>query len=71
MTTKTTKEDAENVIKAITDQFNGKKWFKKAVLANDDHGFSIDLHIDKATMQAEGFNVPLEKNVKICVFNRA
>ncbi len=71
MTTKTTKEDAENVIKTITNQFNGKKWFKKAILSTDDLGWSVDLHIDKLAMENDGFKVPLEKNVKICVFNRA
>lgn len=70
MTTKTIKEDAENVIKTLQLEFQGKKWFKKAILSTDDLGWSVDLHIDKTAMKNEGFRIPLEKNVKICVFNK-
>jgi len=69
MTTKTTKEDAENVIKAITDQFNGKKWFKKAVLSADDHGWALSLYINKNDFIESGEKLPHQTSIKVCIFN--
>ncbi len=70
-TTKATKDQALAVKAEIEAYFKGQPFFKKAVLSDDDHGACLDLHIDKAAMEAAGFKVPHQTAVKISVFNRA
>lgn len=69
-TTKATKEQAMAVKAELEAHFKGQTFFKKAVLSDDDHGACVDLHIDKAAMEAAGFKIPHQTAVKISVFNR-
>lgn len=69
-TTKTTKDDALKLQSEIQTLFNGQPWFKKIVLDDDDHGWCLNLHISKKGMEAAGFSVPHQTNVKVLIFNR-
>jgi hypothetical protein len=70
-TTKATKDEAAALKMRIETEFKGQAWFKKAVLEDDDHGWCVGVHINKAEMEAAGFKVPHQTNVKVVVFNRA
>jgi hypothetical protein len=70
-TTKTTKDEATAFKMQIETEFKGQPWFKKAVVEADDHGWCLGIHINKPEMEAAGFKIPHQTNVKIVVFNRA
>lgn len=70
-TTKTTKDEAVALKNQIETEFKGQPWFKKVILEDDDHGWCLGIHINKPEMEAAGFKIPHQTNVKIVVFNRA
>lgn len=68
-TTKNTREQAVKTQQSIETTFKDMPWFKKVVLANDDHGFSLDLYINKTQMESSGMVYENPDRVKICIFN--
>jgi hypothetical protein len=70
-TTKTTKDQAVAFKTQVETEFKGQAWFKKITLDDDDHGWCVGIHINKPEMEAAGFKIPHQTNVKVVVFNRA
>lgn len=68
-TTRTSKQDAELMMEDIKKQYKDMTWFKKVKITSDDHGYSIDLFVNKTEMDAAGVSTPKSNNVKICLYN--
>jgi hypothetical protein len=52
MTTRTTKEMAEEVLESLKSAHEDKPWFKKAVLETSDLGYGVDLWVDREKFRA-------------------
>ena len=70
MTTRTTKEQALGLQNQIEVMYGNKKWFKKIKMSSDDHGYCLEVYLDKAAMLADGCELPHQTNVKLLIINR-